>query len=55
MLNAYGDQTVDFSTVRWWVVWFSSGDSNMKASHVPAVQIFSSVAHRILFVPGENA
>ena len=29
-LNVDGDQTVDVSTVRWWVVCFCSGDSNMK-------------------------
>ena len=28
LLNIYGDQTVDVSTTRWWVVRFSSGDSN---------------------------
>jgi len=27
LLNAYGDQTVDVSTVRRWVVCFSSGNS----------------------------
>ena len=26
LLRAYGDQTVEVSTVRWWVVRFSSGD-----------------------------
>ena len=26
----HGDQTVDVSTVRWWVVCFSSGNSNVK-------------------------
>ena len=30
LLDAYEDQTVDASTVRWWVVHFSSGDSNVK-------------------------
>ena len=30
LLNIYGDQTVDVSTVRWWVVCFSSGDSDTK-------------------------
>jgi len=28
LLNIYGDQTVDVSTVRWWVLRFSSGDSH---------------------------
>jgi len=30
LLNVYGDQTVDISTVRRWVASFSSGDSNVK-------------------------
>ena len=30
LLNAYGDQTVNANTLRWWVVHFSSGDSNTK-------------------------
>ena len=30
LLNVYGDRTVDVSTVGWWVVCFSSGDSNVK-------------------------
>ena len=30
LLNVYGDQTVDFSTVRRWLVRFSSGDSDVK-------------------------
>jgi len=30
LLNIYGDQTVDVSTVRQWVVCFSSGDSDVK-------------------------
>jgi len=29
LLNVYGDQTVDVSTVRQWVARFSSGGSNM--------------------------
>jgi len=28
--NVYGDQTVDVSTVRWWLAPFSSGDSDVK-------------------------
>ena len=28
LLNVSGNQTVDVSTVRWWVVSFSSGNSN---------------------------
>ena len=34
LLNIYGDQTVDVSTVRWWVVHFISDDSDVKASCV---------------------
>ena len=30
LLNVYGDQTVDVSTVRLWVARFSSGDSDLK-------------------------
>jgi len=30
LLNIYGDQTVDVSTVRRWVARFSSGDSDVK-------------------------
>ena len=30
LLNVYGDQTVDVSTVRRWVARFSSGDSDLK-------------------------
>jgi len=30
LLNVYGDQTVDVSTVRRWVARFSSGDSDME-------------------------
>jgi len=30
LLNIYGDETVDKSTVRWWVVYFSSSDSDVK-------------------------
>ena len=29
-LKVYGDQTVDVSTVRWWVVHISKGNSNVK-------------------------
>ena len=30
LLNVYGDQTVDVSTLRQWVVHFRSGDSDVK-------------------------
>jgi len=35
LLNIYGDQTVNASTVRWWVVHFSSGSSDVNISHIP--------------------
>jgi len=52
LLNVYGDQIVGVSTVRWWVVLFSSGDSD---SGSPLVQTVSSTASRLLFSTGENA
>jgi len=33
LLNIYGDQTVDVSTARQWVVRFSSGNNDMKGKH----------------------
>jgi len=41
------------STVRPWVVHFSSGDSDCGST--PPVQIFRSVACRLLFIGAENA
>ena len=35
MLNIYGDQTVDVSTMRWWVVHFSNGNSDVKEKPFP--------------------
>ena len=32
LLNAYGDQPVGVSTVKQWVVWFSSGSSKVPCS-----------------------
>ena len=29
-LKVYGDQTVDVSTVRWWITHFSGGDNELK-------------------------
>ena len=48
-----GDQTVDMSTVRWWVVNLRSGDSDSWSRLL--AQGFMSVAHRLLFITGENA
>ena len=43
---------MDVSTVSWWVVHFSSGDSN---SGLPwLVQIVMIVAYRLLFDTGKN-
>jgi len=35
LLNIYGDQMADVSSVRWWVVCFSSCDSDMKDKLCP--------------------
>ena len=51
-LNTYGDQTVDVSTARWWVVCFSSGDTD--SGLPPPVQIFMTAACRFLFMADEN-
>jgi len=51
LLNIYGDQTVDLSTVRWWVAHFSGGDSS---SGHPVVQIVTSRTSRLLFITGGN-
>ena len=53
LLNVYGYQTVDVGTVRWWVVHFSSGDSDLRSS--PLVQVLTCMACRLLFIAGENA
>ena len=62
LLNIYGDQTVDVSTMRhneaqWgtmrqWVVCFSSGDVD-SGSHL-LMQAFRSTACRLLFITSEN-
>ena len=41
------------STVRWWVVHFSSDDSD--SGSPPQMQIFTNVSCRLLFITGENA
>jgi len=50
--NVYGDQKVDVSTVRLWVVHFSSDYSDSRSP--PPVQIFVSVVCSCLFLAGEN-
>ena len=52
LLSINGDQTMDVSTVRWWVVCFSSGNSDSAPS---LVQIFLSMVCRLLFISGESA
>ena len=52
LLNVHEDQTVDVSTVRWWVVCFSSGDSGSGLSQL--VQIVVNLACRLLFIAAEN-
>ena len=52
LLIVNGDQTVDVSTVRWWVVYFNSGDKN---SGLPLlVQTFTSMTCWLLFTASEN-
>ena len=51
LLNLYEDQIVDVNSLKRWVVCFNSGDSRSS----PLVQIFKSVACRLLFITGENA
>ena len=53
LLHVYGDQTVDVSTVKQWVVHFSSGDSD--SGSPPLMQIDKRAACRLLFTAGENA
>jgi len=56
LLNVYGNQTVDVSTVRQWVVSFSSGHSNVEVkprSRQPCR--FLSAARRLLFIAVRSA
>ena len=53
LLNVSAEQRVDVSTVRLWVVCFSS--SNSDSGSLPLVQIFTSAACRLLFITGKNA
>ena len=48
LLDISGDQTLDVSTVRQWVMQFNSSDDSSRAP--PPVQIFMSVACRLLFI-----
>ena len=53
LLNTYGVLTVYMSTVRWWVMCFSSGGSS--SGSPPLVQIVAGAACRLLFIAGESA
>ena len=53
LLNVSGDQTVDVSTVRQWVVHFSSGESD--SGLLVLVWMFMSLACRFLLIAGKNA
>ena len=54
-LLSTGDQRVDVdvSTVRRWVIRFSSGDTGSESPRL--MQIFMSAAGKLLFITGENA
>ena len=45
LLNIYGDQTMDVSTVRWWVVYFSSGSSNERCERQAMFQMVMHSCH----------
>ena len=49
LLNGYGDQPVDVSTVRCWEVQFNSDSATL-----PLVQTAARAAHRFLFTAGQN-
>ena len=53
LLNVYGDQPVDVSTVKGWVICFSSGNSG--SGSPPLAQMLTSAACRLLFIAGKNA
>jgi len=56
-VNIYGDQTVDVSTMRQWVVRFSNSNSAVKDKphSRQAMKIFMSAECRLLFIGGKNA
>ena len=53
LLNVYENQQVVSSTVRQWVVCFSSSN-NDSGSHL-LVQLLTSMTYRLLFIVGKNA
>ena len=52
-LNVYADQAVAVSTVKQWVLHFSSGGSD--SGSLQLVRIVTSAACRLLFIADENA
>ena len=56
LLNVYGEQTIDVSPVRRWVLYFSSGNSNVKDKtfSVRPRRFFTSMACRLFFIAGEH-
>jgi len=53
LLNVSGAQTVDVSTLRQRVVYFSGGDRDSGSSLL--LRLFTSTIYRLLFITGENA
>jgi len=56
LLDVNGDKTVDVSTVRWWVVCFSCGNSNMKDNlrFEQPRRFLLGMACMLLVIAGEN-
>jgi len=52
-LNIYGDQTMDVSTARWWVVHFSKGDSERVI--YAGANFYECGMRALLFITGKNA
>ena len=52
LMNVYGDQTMDVSTVWWQVLHFSSGRGD--SGSPPLVQILMSMACELSFITGES-
>ena len=53
LMSVSGQQSVDVSTVRWWMMCFSSGDNDSRSPLL--VHIFTRTACRLLFFTNENA
>ena len=52
-INTCWKEGMDVSTVKWWVVRFSSGDSS--TGSLPLIQTFTSSVCRLLLMAGKNA